>query len=124
MNVSVPVRAPIAVGANVTLIVQVPAAARVAGATGQLLVSAKSSEPAIELTVKGRVPELVSVSGIAALVVVSIWPAQDTFVGLKVMPGTAVDPVPVRFTSNVSVLDIDGVLDEQKAAVSVMFTGN
>jgi hypothetical protein len=40
------------------------------------------------------------------------------------MPGTAVDPVPVRFTSNVSVLDIDGVLDEQKAAVSVMFTGN
>src|SRR5580704_5846291 len=81
MTVSVPVRAPTAVGANVTLIVQVAAAARVAGATGQLFVCAKSPEPAIALIVKGPVPELVSVSGIAALVVVSIWPAKDTFVG-------------------------------------------
>ena len=37
-TVSVPVRAPVAVGVNVTLIVQVPVAARVAGFTGHVFV--------------------------------------------------------------------------------------
>ena len=38
VTVSVPVRAPTTVGANVTFIVQVPAAASVAGLTGQVFV--------------------------------------------------------------------------------------
>lgn len=50
-------------------------------------------------------PVLVSVTGVAALVVVSIWPVKDTGLGVREMPGTVVDPVPVRFTLNTSVLD-------------------
>lgn len=38
VTTSVPVRAPATVGANVTLMVQVPAAASVAGLAGQVLV--------------------------------------------------------------------------------------
>ena len=58
----------------------------------------------IELIVNGPVPGLVSVTGIAALVVVSIWGLKDTVVGLNAMPGTVVDPVPVRFTLKTSEL--------------------
>lgn len=71
-----PARAPVAVGVNVTLMVHVfePAVAgRVLGLMGQadapVLVAAKSPEAAMELIVSGPVPELVSVTGFAALVV-------------------------------------------------------
>src|SRR5438105_1762696 len=70
---SVPVRAPEAVGVKVTLIVQVPLAAKVAGLMGQalapVLVAAKSPEAANELIVKAAVPVFVSVTVIGALVV-------------------------------------------------------
>ena len=49
-------------------------------------------------------PGLVSVTGIAALVVVSVWGPKDRLVGLNAMPGTIVDPVPVRLTSKTCVL--------------------
>lgn len=78
VTVSVPARAPKAVGVNVTLMVQVfdPAVAgKVAGLIGQavapVLVAAKSPEAAIELIVRAPVPLFVSVTVIAALVVFS-----------------------------------------------------
>src|SRR5947208_1887182 len=61
-----PVRAPEAVGVKVTLMVQVPPAAKVAGLMGQalapVLVAAKSPEGANELIVKAAVPVFVSVT--------------------------------------------------------------
>src|SRR5205823_75698 len=70
---SVPVRAPEAVGVKVTLMVQVPPAAKVAGLVGQalapVLVAAKSPEGANELIVKAAAPVFVSVTVIGALVV-------------------------------------------------------
>ena len=72
---SVPVRAPKAAGVKVTLIVQFPLAAKVAGLMGQalapVLVAAKSPEAANELIVKAAVPVFVSVTVIGALVVAS-----------------------------------------------------
>src|SRR5207302_1620630 len=72
---SVPVRAPKAVGVNVTLMVQSPPAAKVVGLVGQalapVLVAAKSPEAANELIVKAAVPVFVSVTVIGVLVVVS-----------------------------------------------------
>jgi hypothetical protein len=105
VTVNVPVRAPTAVGANVILMVQVAPAARVAGLTGQVFVWAKSPEATIELIVKGPRPALVSITGIAALVVVSIWPPKGTLVGFNPIPGAVAEPVPVRFTVNTCVLD-------------------
>src|SRR2546429_9329950 len=68
---SVAVRAPEAVGVKVTLMVQVPPAAKVAGLVGQalapVLVAAKSPEGANELIVKAAVPVFVSVTVIAVL---------------------------------------------------------
>jgi hypothetical protein len=58
----------------------------------------------IELIVRGPVPGLVSITGIAALVVVSAWGPKARLVGLNAMPGTVVDPVPVRLTSKTWVL--------------------
>ena len=103
--VSVPVRAPTAVGAKVTLIVQVAFDASVAGGVGQLFVGVKSPEAAIELMVTGPRPELVTVTAIGALVVVSICPPKGRVVGLNEIPGAVVDPVPDKFTVNTSVLD-------------------
>src|SRR5207302_1146323 len=61
---SVPVRAPKAVGVKVTLMVQFPPAAKVAGLVGQalapVLVAAKSPEAANELIVKSAAPVFVS----------------------------------------------------------------
>src|SRR5437588_12885736 len=63
---SVPVRAPEAAGVKVTLMVQVPPAAKVAGFMGQalapVLVAAKSPEAANELIVKAAAPVFVSVT--------------------------------------------------------------
>src|SRR2546429_226701 len=74
---SVPVRAPEAVGVKVTLMVQFPPAAKVAGLVGQalapVLVAAKSPEAANELIVKAAAPVFVSVTVIGALVVASGW---------------------------------------------------
>jgi len=56
----------------------------------------------IELIVRGPVPVLVSFTAMAALVVVTIWPLKATFVWSNPIPGTEVDPVPVRFTLNTS----------------------
>src|ERR1700730_2744860 len=67
--VKVPVRVPVIVGVNVTLMVQVfdPAVAgKVAGLIGQavapVLVSAKSPDAAMEMIVRGPVPVFVSVT--------------------------------------------------------------
>src|SRR5712691_12342229 len=98
--VSVPVRAPTAVGANVTLIVQFAPAARVAGLIGQattpVLDSAKSPEAAIELIVTALAPVLVRVTVFAALVVVSSWPPKARLVGASPTLGAAFVPAPVR----------------------------
>ena len=62
--VNVPVRAPIAEGVNVTSIVQVVPAAKVAGLTGQLLVRLKSPVVAMLLaTVSEVFPVLINVTG-------------------------------------------------------------
>jgi hypothetical protein len=75
VTVKVPERGPVAVGVNVTLIVQFAFAASVAGLIGQALVPvlvwAKSPEAAIKLIVRGLVPVFVSVTVCGALVVVS-----------------------------------------------------
>src|SRR5205807_1153928 len=87
---SVPVRAPEAVGVKVTLIVQFPPAAKVAGLAGQalapVLVAAKSPEAANELIVKAAAPVFVSVTVIGALVVASSWLPKSRLVGTKPTP--------------------------------------
>src|SRR6266581_1476618 len=100
VTVSVPVRAPTAVGANVTLMVQFALAASVPGSVPHVFVCAKSPEVAIELMVNPAVPVFVSVTIFAALVVVSNWPPNARVVGANPTPGAAADPVPVRLTSN------------------------
>src|SRR5271167_3948598 len=73
VTVSVPVRAPTAVGANVTLMMQFAPAGNVAGPIGQalapVLVAVKSPEPAMELIVNAPAPVFLSCIGIAPLVV-------------------------------------------------------
>jgi hypothetical protein len=89
-------RDPIAVGAKVTLMVQLPFAATVAGDTGQLFVCAKS--PAlvpvmvIPLMVSAALPLFVSVTVCAALVVFIGWLPNGTEVGVRETPG--LDAVP------------------------------
>ena len=73
--VKFPVRVPVAVGVMVTLIAHVfdPAVdGRVFAPVGQVLVSAKSPEAAIELIVRGAFPVLVRVTGMDGLMVVTI----------------------------------------------------
>jgi hypothetical protein len=101
--VRVPARAPVAVGVNVTLIVQVfdPAVAgKVAGAIGQadapVLVCAKSPDAAMEMIVRGPVPVFVSVTVCAALVVLTNWLPKVSVVGASPTAGTGFAPVPVR----------------------------
>jgi len=71
--VKVPVRAPAAVGVNVTLIIQFAPAASVVGLIGQavapVLVSAKSPDAVIVVIVSAAFPVFVSVTVCAALVV-------------------------------------------------------
>src|SRR5205823_4748492 len=90
---SVPVRAPEAVGVKVTLMVQVPPAAKVAGLVGQalapVLVAAKSPEGANELIVKAAAPVFVSVTVIGALVVASSWLPKSRLVGANPKIGRA-----------------------------------
>src|SRR5207302_1103561 len=95
---SVPVRAPDAVRVEVTLMVQVPPAAKVAGRVGQalapVLVAAKSLEAANELIVKAAAPVFVSVTVIGALVVASSWLPKSRLVGANPTPGAV--PFPLR----------------------------
>src|SRR5207244_627161 len=94
---SVPVRAPKAVGVKVTLMVQFPPAAKVAGLVGQalapVLVAAKSPEAANEVIVKAAVPVFVSVTVIAVLVVASSWFPKPRLVGANPTPGAV--PLPL-----------------------------
>lgn len=53
---------PVAVGVNDTLIVQVPAAASVAGLVGQVFVCPYCALAAMLVIVRAALPELVSVS--------------------------------------------------------------
>src|SRR2546429_537765 len=96
---SVPVRAPEAVGVKVTLMVQVPPAAKVAGLVGQalapVLVAAKSPEAANELIVKAAAPEFVSVTAIGALVAASGWFPKPRLVVPNPTPGPVPCPLSV-----------------------------
>jgi hypothetical protein len=84
-------RAPVAVGLNVTLIVQFAFAASVAGLTGQVFVCAKSPAfaPVIEtpVIVIAALPEFVSVMVCAALVVPCACDANVNDVGAKLATG-------------------------------------
>ena len=88
------VRAPVAVGLNVTLITQFALAAKVAGLTGHVLVCAKSPAfaPVIEtpVIVIAALPLLVSVTVCAALVVPCACDANVSEVGAKLATGAVV----------------------------------
>ena len=75
-----PVRAPVAVGVNVTLIVQVIPAGTDAP---HVFVSAKSPEPVIEVIFSTRLPLFFSVIVLAGeLVVVTSWLPKSRLVGI------------------------------------------
>ena len=57
-----PLTVPVAVGVKVTLMVQVPAAASVAGLTGQVLICPYCALAAMLVMVRAPVPEFVSVT--------------------------------------------------------------
>lgn len=84
----VPVRLPDAVGVKVTLTVQFAPGAKEAG---QLLVCGKSPDAEIEEIFKDAFPPFVSVTGWAALLVPTIWPAKV----IDVVDSVATDAVPV-----------------------------
>jgi hypothetical protein len=90
----VPVRAPVAVGVNVTLIVQVmPAGSDVP----HVFVSAKSPELVIEAIFSTRLPLFFSVIVLAGeLVVVTSWLPKSKLVGITTATGAFAVPVPVR----------------------------
>src|SRR5437588_8896287 len=96
---SVPVRAPEAVGVKVTLIVQFPPAAKVAGLAGQalapVLVAAKSPEAANELIVKAAAPVFVSVGVVGVLTAARSWFPKSRPVGTKPTPGPVPFPLSV-----------------------------
>ena len=93
---TVALRAPLAVGLKVTLIVQLRLTPNVDGESGQLLVWAKSPAfvpvIAIELIVKAAVPLLVSVIVCAVLVVFIGWLPNDSEVGERDAPAPAAVP--------------------------------
>src|SRR5207245_191703 len=93
--VTAPLRAPLAVGVNVTLIVQVPLAARVEGLSGQVLVWAKSLlfAPVMAMPVmeSGTLPVLVRVTPCAALPVTTCWLPKETEVGERPTVGAVAD---------------------------------
>jgi hypothetical protein len=90
--VSVPVRLPAAVGVKVTEIVQPAPAATV---VPQVFVSAKSPEAVIDVMDSPAVPELVSVTVCASLVVPSVWAAKVRLVVERVTEEAELAPVPV-----------------------------
>jgi hypothetical protein len=96
--VRVPARAPSAVGANVTLMMQFAPPARLA--PQGLLETAKSPDATIEVIVNAPAPVFVSVTVFAALVVVNICPPKARFAGASPTPGAVADPVPLKLTLN------------------------
>src|SRR5438034_535273 len=124
---SVPVRAPEAVGVKVTLMVQVPPAAKVAGLVGQalapVLVAAKSPEAANELIVKAAAPVFVSVTVIDALVVASSWLPKSRLVGANPTPGAVPFPLSVMICGLPPALSVsDSVPVRAPEAVGVKVT--
>jgi hypothetical protein len=91
-------------GAKLTLIVQVPPTAIVAGSVPQLFVSGNNKTApvllAIVLTVSGPIPVLVRVTGLDALVVWSAWFPKASEAGVSVNAGAT--PVPDRATAVVA----------------------
>jgi hypothetical protein len=87
--VKTPVRVPLALGANVTLIEQLELAASVAG---QLLLCVKSPEVAMEAIFIGTAPLLLSVTGLMALCIPTAVVANARLPGETLAIGTA--PVP------------------------------
>jgi hypothetical protein len=93
--VSVPERPPAAVGVKVIEIVQAVPTATLAP---QLLVSAKSPDAAIELSVSVAVPELESVTACAALVVPVVCDAKVRLAEEMAAVGVAASPAPLNAT--------------------------
>ncbi len=90
---NVPVRVPICVGLNVTLIVQL---ARGATLEPQLCVWLKSPLAVMLVMLSVVLPKLVSVTDFPGLVVPTSWAAKVTPVGDKVAFGPETTPVPLR----------------------------
>src|ERR1700684_3898408 len=94
VTVSVPVRVPDAVGLNVTFTVQeLPAAT-----LEQLLVWLKSPVTETPETLAAAVPELVTVTVLAAELEPTSVPAKDRLPGAAFSTGAGAVPVPVRLT--------------------------
>jgi len=98
----VAVRAPLAAGVKLTLMVQLAVAARVLGLSGQVFDCAKSAAftpfTTMPLIVSAAVPLFVSVIDCAALVVPIFWLPKLSEVGLSVTAGAETTPVPLRAT--------------------------
>src|SRR5439155_1753126 len=101
LRVTAPVRVPVAVGANFTLIVQLAPAATV---LPQVPSPAKAKLPLISklpLNVSVAFPVLVSVTNLTALVVPTAWLPKLSALGERLTPGAGVPdetPLPVRLT--------------------------
>ena len=98
VTASVAARALVAVGVNVTLIVQLVLTASVEGLRGQLFVWPKSPgfvpPRAMLVIVNGALPVFESVTAWAGLVVLTSWLPKGTDEGVSVAPGEP--PMPVR----------------------------
>jgi len=108
---SAPLRAPLAVGAKVTLAVQLcPGLSRLFnGAAAHVLVWRKSPLVVILVIVRTAVPVLVIVTVCGLLVVPTAWLENERLVGVSITAVPAVTPVPLR-------LNVCGLL----AALSVI----
>ena len=88
---------------NLTLIVQLPPVARVAGEVGQLLVCAKSAllVPVIVilLIVNAPLPVFLIVKICGALVVLTSWLPKASEVGDKLATGPLAIPIPCKATA-------------------------
>src|SRR2546421_9536398 len=97
--VTLALRVPLAVGVNVTLMVQL---ALIASELEQLSVSLKSlvlaPVTAILLILSASVPLFVSVTVCAGLVVPTFWLLKLKLVALRLSPGVGTTPVPPRKT--------------------------
>jgi hypothetical protein len=91
-----PLRAPVAVGVNVTAMLHVSPAGSV---EAHVLVSAKSPEAAMLEIAKAAVPEFFRVIDCAALATPSAWLPNSSCAGVTDMPGAGITPVPVSATA-------------------------
>ena len=108
--VIVPGRLPVAVGVNVTLIVQLaPAATEVP----QVLVWAYCALAAMLVTLSAAVPEFVSVTVCAALLVPTAWLANVRLVGERLTPALPPPLPPSLYAVMISIV----VMDELKVGL-------